>query len=236
MHGRDIGNDDLTWVRLAGYLGCTTEFRKWEGITYSPGKKKLYTALSAVEYGMEDNMKKGSAETKYDKGSGNHIKSKHNSCGCVMEMDVDANMSPTKARMLVCGEPDSAADATNACKVSGIANPDNVAVIEEYNQLIIGEDTGKHTNDLIWIWDFNASSMTRVGATPWGSETTSPYWYTVGNYSYMGFVVQHPYGETDGSCDSTCMASKKVHADSTSGFLRDRALTCMCKLHSPPCW
>ena len=181
-------------MRRVGYLGCTTEFRKWEGITYSASRKKLYTAISAVEYGMEDNKKKGTANTGYDKGTTNHIKSKHNSCGCVTEMDVDENMSPTKARMLVCGEPDSAADATNACKVTGIANPDNVAVIEDYDQLIIGEDTGKHTNDLIWIWDFKSGNMTRVGATPWGSETTSPYWYTVGNWSYMGFVVQHPYG------------------------------------------
>jgi hypothetical protein len=165
---------------------------------------------------MEDNKKRGSANTNYDKGTPNHIKSAHNSCGCVMEMDVDDNMSPTKARMLVCGEPDSAADATNACKVTGIANPDNVAVIEDYNQLIIGEDTGSHTNDLIWIWDFNNGTMTRVAATPWGSETTAPYWHTVGNWSYMGFVVQHPYGEPDGSCNSACMAAKKTHADSTS--------------------
>jgi hypothetical protein len=27
-----------------------------------------------------------------------------------------------------------------------------------------------------------------------GSETTSPYWYTIGDWSYMMFVVQHPYG------------------------------------------
>jgi hypothetical protein len=26
-----------------------------------------------------------------------------------------------------------------------------------------------------------------------GSETTSPYWYTIGDWSYMMFVVQHPY-------------------------------------------
>jgi Ni,Fe-hydrogenase I cytochrome b subunit len=26
-----------------------------------------------------------------------------------------------------------------------------------------------------------------------GSETTSPYWYTIGNWSYMMFVIQHPY-------------------------------------------
>ena len=70
-------------------------------------------------------------------------------------------------------------------------------MIPDYNQLIIGEDTGGHQNDLIWIWDFEAKSLTRVASTPYGSETTSPYWYTVGDWNYMTFVVQHPYGESD---------------------------------------
>ena len=201
-----------------GYLGCTTEFRKWEGITYSPSKKKLYTAISSVEYGMEDSKKKGVASTSYDKGTANHLKLAYNKCGCVMEMDVDENMNPIKARMLVCGEPDTSADTKDECKVTSIASPDNVAMVEEYDQLIIGEDSGYHQNDLIWVWDFKTSKMTRVASTPYGSETTSPYWYTVGNWSYMSFVVQHPYGETDSACDSTCMAGMKVHADSSSEY------------------
>ena len=72
-----------------------------------------------------------------------------------------------------------------------------MAMIPDYNQLIIGEDTGNHQNDLIWIWDFNTKALTRVASTPYGSETTSPYWYTVGDWNYMSFVVQHPYGESD---------------------------------------
>jgi hypothetical protein len=67
-------------------------------------------------------------------------------------------------------------------------------------QLIIGEDTNQHIANLIWIYDFKSSTnadpsknLTRIAATPMGSETTSPYWYTIGNWSYMTFVVQHPY-------------------------------------------
>jgi len=89
---------------MAGYLGCTTEFRKWEGITYDSKNKKIYTALSAVQYGMEDNMKNGAADAKsYDLGGSNHLKMKHNTCGCVMEMEVDDNFRATKAKMLACG-------------------------------------------------------------------------------------------------------------------------------------
>ena len=32
--------------RYAGYLGCTTEFSKWEGITFSPSRNQLYASLS----------------------------------------------------------------------------------------------------------------------------------------------------------------------------------------------
>jgi hypothetical protein len=63
-------------------------------------------------------------------------------------------------------------------------------------QLIIGEDTGSHIANLIWIWDFDHKNLTRIGATPMGSETTSPYWYNIGDWSYMMFVVQHPYGSS----------------------------------------
>jgi hypothetical protein len=39
--------------RYASYLGATTEFSKWEGITFDPETNKLYTAISVVREGME---------------------------------------------------------------------------------------------------------------------------------------------------------------------------------------
>jgi len=39
--------------RYAAYLGCNTEFRKWEGITYDPIRRVLYTAISSIDSGME---------------------------------------------------------------------------------------------------------------------------------------------------------------------------------------
>jgi hypothetical protein len=131
-------------------------------------------------------------------------------CGCVMEMDVDDRMVATKARMLTCGVPNPDKDdadharmtasfgGTQTCIVDHIANPDNVAMIPDYNQLIIGEDTGKHDNNLIWIYDFYTGAMTRVASTPDGAETTSPYWYTVGDWSYMAYIVQHPRSSVTG--------------------------------------
>ena len=161
---------------------------------------------------MEDNMKNGQPNTQYDLGSGNHLKMADNQCGCIMEMDVNAEMTATKARMLTCGVPNpedrSNADiirmtasfgGTQKCIVDHIANPDNVAMIPEYNQLIIGEDTSSHDNNLIWIYDLGTHEMTRIASTPLGAETTSPYWYTVGDWNYMTYIVQHPESDITGT-------------------------------------
>ena len=170
-------------------MGCTTEFNKWEGITYDAASKKIYTALSSAEKGMED----GHASS--DLGTGNHLRMQANKCGCVMELDVDFNFRASKARMLTCGiytggSPDS-------CATGHIASPDNVAMIPRFNQLLIGEDTGRHQNDLVWAYDLRTGQMTRIASTPYGSETTSPYWFTIGDFDYMSYVIQHPYGESD---------------------------------------
>lgn len=63
-------------------------------------------------------------------------------------------------------------------------------------QLIIGEDTSEHQNDVIWSYDLNTKALTRIFTTPYGSETTSPYWYgDVNGHAYLTATVQHPYGE-----------------------------------------
>lgn len=36
----------------------------------------------------------------------------------------------------------------NVCDLNGIASPDNVASVPEFNQLMIGEDTDGHVNDV----------------------------------------------------------------------------------------
>lgn len=40
--------------------------------------------------------------------------------------------------------------------------------------------------------------MTRVAHTPIGAETTSPYWYSVGKFNYMAYIVQHPKSDVTG--------------------------------------
>lgn len=84
------------------------------------------------------------------------------------------------------------------CSQDGISNPDNVVMIEEHDGLLIGEDTSNHRNDVVWYMDLKTGDMTRIFSTPYGAETTGPYWHPdINGWSYMMVVVQHPYGESD---------------------------------------
>jgi uncharacterized protein len=67
---------------LAAYLGATTEFAKWEGITLDTKRNQLFSAISEVREGMEDFKAKGEPSDEFDLGGSNDIKLDWNPCGC----------------------------------------------------------------------------------------------------------------------------------------------------------
>jgi len=196
--GMELAASRLETRRYAAMMGVTTEIRKEEGITYDKDHKRLYLGISEATNGMEDNMKGGKANTKYDIGGPNHMKIAYNSCGIVYALDVDDNYQAKNMYPLVAGKMISG-DPANSCDVNGIANPDNITYMPGYNTVIIGEDTGSgHQNDAIWAYNLDDKTLTRIQTTPYGSETTSPYFYpNINGWAYLMSVVQHPYGESD---------------------------------------
>jgi len=194
--------------RFAAMMGATTEFRKEEGITFNQKDNKLYVAMSEVARGMEDNMKNGEAETKYDIGGNNDIKLDYNKCGGVYEMDVAADSTigsdyvAYNMKGVIAGIPTDYSSnpvlSANSCDVNGISNPDNVTFLEDSNILVIGEDTGAHENNMIWAYNIKDKSLNRMATTPVGAETTSPFWHKdVNGFGYMTMVTQHPDDTTD---------------------------------------
>jgi secreted PhoX family phosphatase len=210
--GMDEVASRLESRRYAAIKGATTEFRKMEGITFNDNDNILYLAMSAIGKGMEDNMKKGKPNTKYDLGGNNDIQLPYNKCGTVYGLNmlsfskphatdsskIDSKYVANNMYGMVNGEPSKSVKG-NKCSVWGIANPDNVAYIPNTHTLIIGEDTGSgHQNDYIWSYNLKEKELTRIQTTPYGSETTSPYFYNnIGGHGYMMSVIQHPYGESD---------------------------------------
>lgn len=191
--GMEKAASRLETRRYGAMLGGTTEFRKMEGITLDPDTKVMYLAMSAVERGMEDN-----ATDKYNLGTENVIRLPKNKCGVVYGLQLDDNYVATNMYGVVAGTPISD-DENNSCHLDSIANPDNVTFLPGYKTLIIGEDTGSgHQNDAIWSYSLASKELTRIMTTPYGSETTSPYFYPdINGWAYLTAVIQHPYGESD---------------------------------------
>lgn len=189
--------------RFAATKGASIEFKKEEGVTFDPTRSKLYVGMSSVGSGMSDT-------------NGDIQLAEGNSCGIVYQLDVAANTEigsdyvANSMYALVEGLPVSGSDQVtgfadnNDCHINGIANPDNVTYMSGYDKLIIGEDTGSgHQNDVIWAYEFDDASLTRIQTTPYGAETTSPYWYpNINGWAYLMSVVQHPYGESDGDMNT----------------------------------
>ncbi|MFT4046157.1 MAG: DUF839 domain-containing protein [Solimonas sp.] len=175
--------------RYAAYLGATTEMKKEEGVTFDPAGKKLYVAYSDVSSGMSD-------------GSGD-VQLAQNSCGAIYAYDVDDDYVATAATGVLQGSTASyAEDDTfygNGCDVDGIGNPDNISFMPDQKTLLIGEDASSaHQNDMVWAYNVESDTLTRIGSTPYGAETTSLYYYPdLNDFGYIMFVVQHPYGESD---------------------------------------
>lgn len=184
--------------RYAGIKGATTEFRKMEGITYSPEHKKLFIAMSSIGKGMEDSKKYDVANTKYDIGGNNDIKLPYNYCGAVYSLDVNSSYNTTNMKSILVGTP-MAEDANgNKCRTDGISNPDNVTMLESTDLLTIGEDTSKHINNMVWTYNLETNELTRILTTPLGAETTSPFWHkNINGNTYMTAVTQHPDETTD---------------------------------------
>ena len=188
--------------RYAAMMGATTEFRKEEGITFDPQSSTLYVGMSEIAKGME-------ASGKYDIGGPNHIQLPKNKCGVVYGLDIRPDVSIGSNYVagnmygIVSGVQKKYAKdgdyANNTCDINGISNPDNLTFMTGRNTLIIGEDTGSgHQNDAIWSYNMNSQKLTRILTTPYGSETTSPYYYPdVNGFAYLMGVIQHPYGESD---------------------------------------
>jgi hypothetical protein len=201
--------------RYAGMLSCTTEFNKWEGITYSPARKQLYTALANIGSGMGATTSSSGVVNPLDVGGSQDVAVSSNPCGCVYVLPVDSTGTANTMYPLLCGTygnatttpavtvDGSVAAGGQGCDVNGLSSPDGISYSADFDTLFIQEDTSTHQNDAMWQYTFpgptvtTGGSLTRILAGPFGAELTSTYYQTIGNFSYIKTSVQHPYGESD---------------------------------------
>jgi secreted PhoX family phosphatase len=195
--------------RYAAMKGATTEWRKMEGASYNPERRTLYLAMSDIDSGMLAGDTTDPSDSKHV-GGNDHIAVTRNDCGAVYAMAVGGRVRDDQRQVIpsryvartmngiVAGEPIPADADGNTCHLDKIASPDNISYLPKYDVLVIGEDTGSHQNDVVWAYHIDSGELTRIQSTPYGSETTSVYWYDdLGGHGYLMSVIQHPFGESD---------------------------------------
>ena len=133
----------LETLKAAKAMGATVEFRKMEGIAINhagalSGKiPYMYAAMSTIDKGMSD------AE--------GDIQLDENPCGIVYRFILDQQFNASRMEPLIVGGEYKRLDMGNQCSAENIANPDNLLVLDNGN-LIIGEDSNKHANNMVWLY------------------------------------------------------------------------------------
>lgn len=130
--------------------GATAEFRKMEGVNINLRGAEdgsipyVYMTMSAIEKGMSD-----------DQGD---IQLAENKCGVVYEMRLDDNYNVSKMVPVVAGGAYDTNNEANKCDINAISNPDNVVILDN-GSVVIGEDTGNHENNAMWLWKPDRTAM-----------------------------------------------------------------------------
>jgi hypothetical protein len=183
--------------RYAAYVGATTEFEKFEGVTVNAKDKKVYLAMTRMRDGMEDKPT----------DPANHIRIPRLIAGAVYEMDlandqrdsdgheIRSRYVGTAMRALVLGEDIPRDAAGNTAHVDKIANPDNLKYSEAMRTLFIGEDSSTaHINNFLWAYHVDTRQLARILSLPAGAESTglqaiddlNGHAYIMSNYQHAG--------------------------------------------------
>ncbi|MFW2371986.1 MAG: alkaline phosphatase PhoX [Gammaproteobacteria bacterium] len=133
--------------KAAAALGATDEFNKMEGVVINYARAAdatvpyMYMAMSDVKGGMSDGVGDINVDEKR--------------CGVVYQMKLDTtSWNTTRMVPVVAGGAYDSAAAVNQCDIDNISNPDNLLVLDD-GRILIGEDTSKHENNMIWVFDPN---------------------------------------------------------------------------------
>jgi secreted PhoX family phosphatase len=186
--------------RMASYVGATSEFSKWEGITFDPKQRKIYTSISYQRQGMMDFANSDAPSGRYDLGGNNDVRLAHEECGGVYIMDVDKHYSAFNLYTMdaLMGKTLNPGESAYKCAEDRIANPDNVNFIKDHATLVIGEDGDGHNANSAWAFNVNTAELTPILRSAEGGEVTGNFAWkdrASDKWDYQGIVVQHPSKE-----------------------------------------
>jgi hypothetical protein len=229
--GMEVVASRLETRRYGAYMGATVEFNKMEGFTFDSNTGTGYVAISDVAKMMLDDP------ASKDFGGPNHLKTAANKCGCVYQFASAAGVSSTDGLAInsdkvlthmsaaIWGKPLdgrtnlASTSNPNSCDINSISSPDNLAWSDTYNTLLIGEDTGKHENNLLWSYNPATGELARLMSVPLGAEVTSVDWLETRGCTMIEAVAQHPYSELSSFSGSLETLSESPFFSGTSAWV-----------------
>jgi hypothetical protein len=134
----------LETLRAAEAVGATVEFNKMEGINInyagaaSGAVPFMYVAMADVNGSMADAV--------------GDIQLTANRCGVVYRLGLTSTYDVIRMDPVVVGGPYDATAVPDRCDVEGIAQPDNILVLND-GRVLIGEDTSNHANNMLWLYN-----------------------------------------------------------------------------------
>lgn len=181
--------------RYAAYLGATTEFEKFEGVTVNIADKKVYLAMTRIRDGMEN---KATDPT-------NHIKVSKLAAGGIYEIAlanaqkdsngtaINSDYIGTTIKATLLGEDIAKDSIGNTCHLDKICNPDNIKFSEKLRTLFIGEDSSTaRINNYLWAYNVDTKQLSRLLSLAAGGESTGLQMIeNLNGYAYLMSNAQH---------------------------------------------
>ncbi len=186
--------------RYANLVGASMGFTKLEGTTVNIKDKIAYSALQNIQGSMVRNHAawRESVNITVEKAliAGGVLA--HTLAGGLKDTAggaIDSAWMPSQTRTLLVGEDLATADAVgNLSNPDKVANPDNLKFSEKMRTLFIGEDSSTHVNNMLWAYNVDTKSLTRLATMPAGAEATGLHvvddlngWtYIMSNFQHAG--------------------------------------------------
>lgn len=145
----EVGDDRVAFLesrKAANALGATAEFRKMEGVNINQAGAKdgsvpyAYMAMANYNKTMGDDL----GDIQLDATNGD--------CGVVYQMPLTSTFDIARMVPAIVGGPYDENATVNNCSADNISEPDNLLVLRD-GRVLIGEDTGEHENNMLWLFD-----------------------------------------------------------------------------------
>lgn len=185
--------------KYAAIVGANIDLKKEEGIAYDKKSNTLFLALSKIP---------------------------NNVCGAVYSLELDEEFSAKSMQAIAVGKELKENDIDYMkykdeyfCHPDFVANPDNIAYIGS-NILLIGEDTGFHFNNMIFAYNTQERTLTRVATLPTGGEATGLARAFIEGKNVLFINTQHPFDDVCNAANKSSNCNSEILKDATHGELR----------------